>query len=67
MLTFVSLCLLARFGYSLNDIFIGRLARRQGRVEVAAFRGVSLGVSMAPWLLLEIGRASCRERVSYHV
>jgi drug/metabolite transporter (DMT)-like permease len=52
MLTFVALCLLARFGYSLNDIFIGRLARRQGRVEVAAFRGTSLGVSMAPWLLL---------------
>jgi drug/metabolite transporter (DMT)-like permease len=52
MLTFVALCLLARFGYSLNDIFIGRLARRQGRMEVAAFRGTSLGVSMAPWLLL---------------
>lgn len=52
MLTFVSLCLLARLGYSLNDVFIGRLARRQGRVEVAAFRGVSLGLSMAPWLLL---------------
>jgi drug/metabolite transporter (DMT)-like permease len=52
MLTFVALCLSARFGYSLNDIFIGRLARRQGRVEVAAFRGTSLGLSMAPWLLL---------------
>lgn len=52
MLTFVALCLLARFGYSLNDIFIGRLARRQGRMEVAAFRGTSLGLSMAPWLLL---------------
>lgn len=52
MLTFVALCLFARFCYSLNDIFIGRLARRQGRVEVAAFRGASLGVSMAPWLLL---------------
>jgi len=52
MLTFVALCLLARLGYSLNDVFIGRLARRQGRVEVAAFRGASLGLSMAPWLLL---------------
>ena len=52
MFTFVALCLVARFSYSLNDIFIGRLARRQGRVEVAAFRGTSLGVSMAPWLLL---------------
>jgi drug/metabolite transporter (DMT)-like permease len=52
MLTFVALCLVARFSYSLNDVFIGRLARRHGRMEVAAFRGVSLGVSMAPWLLL---------------
>jgi drug/metabolite transporter (DMT)-like permease len=52
MLTFVALCLVARFGYSLNDIFIGRMARRYGRVEVAAFRGTSLGVSMTPWLLL---------------
>ncbi len=52
MLTFVVLCLVARFGYSLNDIFIGRLARKHGRMEVAAFRGVSLGVSMAPWLFL---------------
>jgi drug/metabolite transporter (DMT)-like permease len=52
MLTFVVLCVLARFSYSLNDIFIGRMARRYGQVEVAAFRGVSLGVSMAPWLLL---------------
>ncbi len=52
MPTFVALCLFARFSYSLNDIFVGRLARRYGRVEVAAFRGVSLGLSMAPWLLL---------------
>jgi drug/metabolite transporter (DMT)-like permease len=52
MLTFVALCVVARFSYSLNDIFIGRMARRYGRVEVAAFRGTSLGVSMAPWLLL---------------
>jgi drug/metabolite transporter (DMT)-like permease len=52
MFTFVALCLVARFSYSLNDIFVGRLARRHDRVEVAAFRGTSLGVSMAPWLLL---------------
>jgi drug/metabolite transporter (DMT)-like permease len=57
MLTFVALCLLARFGYSLNDIFIGRMARRFGRMEVAAFRGTSLGVSMAPWLLFVPGAA----------
>ena len=57
MMTFVALCLLARFSYSLNDIFIGRMARRFGRVEVAAFRGTSLGVSMAPWLLFVPGAA----------
>jgi drug/metabolite transporter (DMT)-like permease len=51
-LTFVALCLVARFAYSLNDVFIGRVARRQSRMETAAFRGVSLGVSMSPWLLL---------------
>jgi drug/metabolite transporter (DMT)-like permease len=51
MLTFIALCLLARFGYSLNDIFIGRLARKHGRMEIAAFRGVTLGVSMAPCLM----------------
>jgi drug/metabolite transporter (DMT)-like permease len=51
MLTFVALCVLARFSYSLNDIFVGRLARRYGLVEVAAFRGTSLGVTMAPLLL----------------
>lgn len=52
MLTFILLCLVARASYSLNDVLIGRLARKHGRTEVAAFRGVSLGVSMAPWLLL---------------
>lgn len=52
MLTFIILCLVARASYSLNDVFIGRLARKHGRMEIAAFRGVSLGVSMAPWLLL---------------
>lgn len=52
MLTFIALCLVARVSYSLNDLFVGRLARRFGQVEVAAFRGASLGLSMAPWLLL---------------
>lgn len=51
MLTFVALCLVARFNYSLNDVFIGRLARRHGRMRVAAFRGLSLGATMTPWLL----------------
>lgn len=49
--TFVALCLVARMSYSLNDVFIGRLARKHGGLEVATLRGVSLGVSMAPWLL----------------
>lgn len=52
MLTFILLCLVARASYSLNDVLIGRLARKHGRMEIAAFRGVSLGLSMAPWLLL---------------
>jgi drug/metabolite transporter (DMT)-like permease len=51
MPTFVLLCLVARFSYSLNDVFVGRLARKHGRMQVAAFRGVSLGLSMSPWLL----------------
>jgi drug/metabolite transporter (DMT)-like permease len=34
----------------LNDIFTGRLARRFGRLEVAAMRGVALGLTMAPLL-----------------
>ncbi len=50
-LTFIALCLVARFSYSLNDVFIGRLARLHSGLEVAALRGVSLGVSMSPWLL----------------
>lgn len=57
MPTFVVLCLFARFCYSVNDIFVGRLARRYGRIEVAAFRGSSLGLSMAPLLLFVPGRA----------
>ncbi|HET9956408.1 MAG TPA: hypothetical protein VFQ61_17990 [Polyangiaceae bacterium] len=51
MLTFVALCLASRLAYSFNDLFTGRLARREGRVEVAALRGASLAVSMAPLLL----------------
>lgn len=57
MPTFILLCLVARASYSLNDVLIGRLARKHGRVEIAAFRGVSLGMSMAPWLLLVPGAA----------
>lgn len=50
MAVFVALCLLSRLAYSLNDIFVGRLARVHGRMEVAGWRGVSLVVTMAPLL-----------------
>lgn len=51
-LVFIVLCLIARLCYSLNDVLVGRLARAQDPVELGAFRGVSLGLTMAPWLLL---------------
>lgn len=57
MLTFLSLCLLSRLAYSLNDIFTGRLSRQFGRLEVAALRGLSLGLTMAP-LLFWVPRAA---------
>lgn len=50
MAVFLALCLLSRLAYSLNDVFTGRLARKHDRVELAALRGVSLGVTMAPLL-----------------
>jgi drug/metabolite transporter (DMT)-like permease len=49
-LTFLLLCVTSRVAYSFNDVWVGRLARRHGRVEVAVFRGLSLGVTMAPLL-----------------
>lgn len=48
---FIVLCLVSRLAYSLNDILIGRLSREYGRMEVAGWRGVSLGVTMSPMLL----------------
>ncbi len=51
MLTFLSLCLVSRLAYALNDIFVGRLAREHDHVELAALRGLSLGLTMAPLLL----------------
>jgi len=51
MLTFFALCLLSRLAYSLNDVLVGELARRHDHAEIALFRGVSLGVTMAPLLL----------------
>jgi drug/metabolite transporter (DMT)-like permease len=51
MLLFLGLCLVSRFAYSVNDILVGRLARVHSGMEVAAWRGISLGLTMAPWLL----------------
>ncbi len=50
MLAFIALCLVSRVAYSLNDVFTGRLARTHGRVEVSAWRGMTLGLLMAPLL-----------------
>lgn len=50
MLLFLALCLVSRLAYSVNDILVGRLARVYSNVEVASWRGVSLGLTMAPWL-----------------
>jgi len=57
MAPFLLLCLLSRFFYTLNDIFTGRIAREHDRLELAALRGVSLGLTMAP-LLLWVPRAA---------
>jgi drug/metabolite transporter (DMT)-like permease len=51
MLTFLALCLLSRIAYTFNDVLVGELARKHDRLEIAAFRGLSLGVTMAPLLL----------------
>ena len=50
MTAFVALCLLSRLAYALNDVLVGRLARQHSDVEVAALRGLSLGLTMAPLL-----------------
>jgi drug/metabolite transporter (DMT)-like permease len=50
MTTFVVLCLLSRLAYAVNDVLVGRLARQYSHVEVAALRGLSLGLTMAPIL-----------------
>jgi drug/metabolite transporter (DMT)-like permease len=51
MAQFLLLCLVSRFFYTLNDLFTGRLARQHDRIELAALRGVSLGLTMSPLLL----------------
>jgi drug/metabolite transporter (DMT)-like permease len=57
MLIFVALCLLARLAYAFNDVLVGAVAREYDRVEVAAMRGVSLGLTMAPLLCWVPGTA----------
>jgi drug/metabolite transporter (DMT)-like permease len=57
MLTFVALCLLSRVAYSFNDVLVGELARRHDRMEIATWRGLSLGVTMAPLLVWVSGSA----------
>jgi drug/metabolite transporter (DMT)-like permease len=47
---FLALCLLSRLAYAVNDVLVGRLARRHGHVELAALRGLSLGLTMSPLL-----------------
>lgn len=51
MLTFLALCLLSRIAYTFNDVLVGELARKHDGAEIAMFRGVTLGVTMAPLLL----------------
>lgn len=63
MATFLVLCLVSRFFYTLNDVFTGELARKHDRLELAALRGLSLGISMAP-LLLWVPRAAWSELVA---
>jgi drug/metabolite transporter (DMT)-like permease len=50
MLTFLALCLLSRVAYTFNDVLVGELARKHDGMEIAMFRGVALGVAMAPLL-----------------
>ena len=51
MLFFLALCLLARFAYAFNDVLVGATARELDRFEVAALRGLSLGITMSPLLV----------------
>lgn len=52
MLLFLALCLLARLAYAFNDVLVGATARELDRFEVAALRGLSLGITMSPLLVL---------------
>jgi drug/metabolite transporter (DMT)-like permease len=50
MLTFLALCLLCRVAYTFNDVLVGELARDHDGMEISMFRGLALGVAMAPLL-----------------
>ncbi len=52
MSLFILLVLISRVAYAFNDVLTGKLGRTLGGLEVACLRGVSLGFSMAPLLLL---------------
>ncbi len=47
---FLALCVVSRIGYSINDIWTGRLARKYSPAEVAMWRGLTLGITMLPFL-----------------
>lgn len=51
MSTFILLCLFSRLTYAVNDVNVGRLARQHSQLEIAALRGIALGLMMAPLLL----------------
>jgi len=50
VLTVIALCLLSRIAYTFNDVLVGELAREHDGLEVATYRGLSLGLAMAPLL-----------------
>lgn len=47
---YLTLCVIARLALAFNDIFTGRLARTCSATEVVMWRGLGLGVWMAPLL-----------------
>ena len=71
MLTFLGLCLLSRIAYTFNDVLVGELARKHDGLEISMFRGLSLGVTMAPVLIWVPARAwaelSQRDRRTLHL
>jgi len=48
--TVIALCLLSRIAYTFNDVLVGELAREHDGLEIATYRGLALGLAMAPLL-----------------